>query len=167
MTLLNNPQNNNTDSNFYELLSVELSLLQSLKDLMLDEKKAVEDNQVDKLIPIAEDKQLLLEQVEKASNTRQLFLNKHASGQSGLDRLNSFISQSSASSQLRMQFDSVQEALQDCKNLNDTNAKIIAISQRNVERNLNILKGVDNDAMVYTANGSTEASESRLGGVKA
>ena len=41
------------------------------------------------------------------------------------------------------------------------------MSQKTVERNLNILKGVDENAMVYTADGSTEASQSRLNGVKA
>lgn len=65
------------------------------------------------------------------------------------------------------QFNLLQQTLLDCQNLNSTNAKIIAMSQKTVERNLNIIKGVDEKAMVYTSDGATEMTPSRLNGVKA
>ena len=167
MTANQNQSTQTTEISFNQLLNNELELLNSLKQLMLNEKAAVENNQVEELIPIAEVKQQILEQVEKASFNRQHFLNKHVQGQSGLAQLETYVMTTRSPDNLMAQFNSLQQTLQDCQDLNNTNAKIIAMSQKTVERNLNILKGVDENAMVYTADGSTEASQSRLNGVKA
>ncbi len=158
---------NDNPPTFSQLLNNEIELLGALKRLMLNEKEAVETNNVDQLIPIADDKQKLLQQVEQASFNRQDYLNKRVIGQRGLQQLQSYIAQTDSSEGLYSQFKELQKALKECHDLNEVNAKVIAISQRNVERNLNILKGIDDKTMVYTAKGSTEANQSRLNGVKA
>lgn len=163
----NNLTANESDANFNNLLSRELELLSGLKNLMLTEKSAVEENQIEQLIPIADDKQKLLELVEKASLERQQFLRSHSIGSTGLEMTNHFIHQARNSQELRSLFQELQNTLKECQDLNSTNAKIIAMNQRHVERNLNIIKGVDNQSVVYTSKGNTEAGQSRLSGVKA
>ena len=167
MTSHQTSQQNNPASSFSQILTTELELLGSLKQLMLNEQDAVEQNNIEQLIPIADNKQRLLEQIERASYSRQAFLNQHIQGKSGLQQLNEFIAQTDSPANLKAQFEVLQTVLQECKDLNDVNAKIIALSQRSVERNLNILKGVDDKAMVYNAKGTTEADQARLSGVKA
>lgn len=91
MTANQSDTNQSTETSFNQLLTNELELLNSLKKLMLDEQVAVETNQVEQLIPIADNKQHILEQVERASYNRQNFLNKHVQGQSGYTQLESYI----------------------------------------------------------------------------
>lgn len=158
---------NTSDANFNDLLTRELELLGGLKNLMLNEKSAVEDNQIEQLIPIADDKQKLLELVERASMERQQFLRSHSQGNSGLEMTNHYIHKARNSQELKSQFQRLQDTLKECQDLNNVNAKIIAMNQRHVERNLNIIKGVDGQSVVYTAKGNTEANQSRLNGVKA
>ena len=167
MTSDNNLTQHQADANFIDLLARELDLLSRLKQLMLNEKSAVEGNHIDDLIPIADDKQKLLELVEKASFERQQFLRSHSVGSTGLEMTNHLIQQSNNGKELKSQFQQLQNTLMECQDLNSTNAKIIAMNQRHVERNLNIIKGVDDKSVVYTAKGNTQAGQSRLSGVKA
>jgi len=162
-----NLTSNESPTSFNDLLSKELALLNGLKDLMLNEKTAVEENKIEQLIPIADDKQKILELVEKASIERQRFLRSHSVGQTGLEMTNNYIHRADDSQQLRTIFNTLQSTLKECQDLNNTNAKIIAMNQRHVERNLNIIKGVDDKSVVYTSKGNTESSQSRLNGVKA
>lgn len=157
----------NTDDSFSNLLEQEISLLESLQELMQEERKTIESNKIDNLDPITEQKKVLLDQVEQANHRRNEFLRANVQASSGRERLETFISKSQNKSQLTEQFNHLEMALHECKQQNDTNAMIVAMNQRHVERNLNIMKGIDQSAVTYTSKGTTNNAPSRLSGVKA
>lgn len=156
----------NTD-NFSNLLNHEINLLKSLQELMLDEQRQVELNHIDQLLPIAEHKRALLDQIELAVTSRDKFIRSRVQLAAGKEGIEQYLGALDQSADVKELFLELQALIDNCKRQNDTNAKIIAINQRNVERNLNIMKGIDNNAVTYNAKGTTWASSERLSGVKA
>jgi flagellar biosynthesis/type III secretory pathway chaperone len=152
---------------FVNLLNNELELLQSLHTVMLEEQQCVEKNEVEQLIPIAQHKHEILERVEQASRHRDQFLIGNVQASTPLERMQLFIEQSSDSRQLGKQMQALQDMLKQCHEQNEVNAMIISMNQRHVERNLNIMKGIDNSSMTYNSRGTTEARTEHLRGVKA
>jgi len=62
--------------------------------------------------------------------------------------------------------DKLEDSLEKCRHQNSINGMIISMSQRNVQRNLNIIKGIDHESMTYTQKGTTTSIGNKHGGMK-
>jgi len=82
--------------------------------------------------------------------------------------MNEFIDKQPASIRISLQESQskLEELLEKCRHQNSVNGMVISMSQRNVQRNLNILKGVDQNSMTYTPKGQTTSIGKRYSGLK-
>jgi len=154
---------------FEQILKQETNLLSSLKELMLEEKLSVESNEIDNLVLIAERKKNLLDLLESASKTRNEFLLAAVQAPTPEQRMRQYVKQSEPkyADKLESLVNELELTLHECKRQNSENAMIISMNQRNVERNMNILKGTDNNSMTYTQSGSTNTTSRTISGLKA
>lgn len=131
--------------------------------LLSDERRLLGERDADAVLGIAERKRACLAQLEaSAANTERLL--RHLSrGRIGLDSIGQYLDTLPAESRdnARSQLAQVKSMLHACQQLNDTNGRIIAISRRNVDRAMNLLKGQDGNAETYTAQGLTTYAKRR------
>ena len=160
---------NSKSNQFLSLLQNEIDQIQSLHELLLAEKASIESNQIDDLNDITANKQVVLDNVEIASRQRSEFLLAAVQATTEQKRLQTFFDSSPADDRvlLENQFASLENALVKCKEQNNINAMIISMNQRHIERNMNILKGIDSNSMTYTNKGTTAVAQEKLSGVKA
>ena len=152
-----------------QLLIQEADLVNSLLELMLKEKVLLEENRSDELDEITSHKATYLDQIEFVSRNRTQLLLGLSSKSTTVDRMKDFISKQTTQVQkiLNSKIDTLEEALEDCRHQNSVNGMIISMSQRNVQRNLNIIKGIEQDSMTYTQKGQTTAVGQQGNGLKA
>ena len=151
-----------------QLLTQEINLANQLLDLMLDEKNALEENAVDKLNEISATKAGCLDQIESISRKRIQLLLACSTKPTTIERMQHFISEQpenpqKALNQLVAQLDTT---LAKCRNQNSVNGMVISMGQRNIQRNLNIIKGSDTESMTYTDKGQTTSFGQSKGGLK-
>jgi flagellar biosynthesis/type III secretory pathway chaperone len=152
-----------------QLLIQEAGLANNLLELMVEEKSLLENNQADKLNEITGKKATCLDQIEFVSRNRAQLLLGLSSKPTTVDRMKDFISKQATQLQvmLNSKIDALEEALEKCRHQNSVNGMIISMSQRNVQRNLNIIKGIEQDSMTYTEKGQTSTLGKKGKGLKA
>ncbi len=156
---------NNQSQQLTQYLKQEKQLAVNLLAYLLDEKFILEQNQPDELHSITEKKANCLDQLEVISRKRSQLLLAVSTEKSTIQRMQSFISRQNRPLQnlLNTQVDELELSLKDCQQQNLINGMIISMNQRNVQRNLNIIKGIDAKSMTYTQKGQTTA----VGGINA
>jgi len=152
-----------------QLLIQEAALAKNLLELMLKEKVLLEESQADKLNEITGHKATCLDQIEFVSRNRAQMLLGLSSKATTVDRMKDFISKQASQIQviLNNKIDALEVALEECRHQNSVNGMVISMSQRNVQRNLNIIKGIDKNSMTYTQSGNTTALGQQGKGLKA
>lgn len=160
---------NAKSTQFLSLIQTEIDQLQVLFNLMINEKESIENNQIDALDEITRNKQVVLDSIEVASRKRSEFLLAAAQAATEQERLLKFLESCPAPDRniLEGKFNALEIILNQCKEQNNINAMIISMNQRHIERNMNILKGIDDNSMTYTNKGTTQAAQEKLSGVKA
>ncbi|MCP3673726.1 MAG: flagellar protein FlgN [Gammaproteobacteria bacterium] len=151
-----------------QLINQETNLATSLLDLMLTEKKHLEDGSVEKLDTLAEQKAGYIEQLETISRKRTQLLLALSTAPTTVARMSLYISQQTQPDRasLTTAVDKLEQSLEKCRHQNSVNGMVISMSQRNVQRNLNILKGADTESMTYTQKGQTTHVGKRFSGLK-
>jgi len=151
-----------------QLINQESELANNLLALMQQEKATLENNQHDKLNALTCQKGACLDQIEQISRKRTQLLLALSTAPSTADRMNDFISRQTEQIKhaLQSSLDKLEQVLEQCRQQNAVNGMIISMSQRNVQRNLNILKGVDRDPMTYTPKGQASNIGQSYDGIK-
>ncbi|MCP4273554.1 MAG: flagellar protein FlgN [Gammaproteobacteria bacterium] len=151
-----------------QLLNQESTFSANLLQFMLLEKDMLETNRHDELHKITESKADCLDQIEQTSRNRAQFLLAVSTAPSTVARMNEFIDKQHAPIQesLRNSLNELEQTLEQCRHQNAVNGMVISMSHRNVQRNLNILKGVDKDTMTYTQKGQTSTVGKQYAGLK-
>lgn len=151
-----------------QLLNQELQLSANLLQFMLQEKELLESNKHEELHKITADKTYCLDQIEQVSRNRAKFLISVSSAATTFDRMKEFINNqhSPIRDSLQTSLNELEKTLEQCRHQNSINGMVISMNHRNVQRNLNILKGVDQDTMTYTQNGQTTTTGTHYGGLK-
>ena len=151
-----------------QLLTQEINLADNLLNLMQQEKNAIEVGLLEKLQTITSKKAESLDQIEVIARKRAQLLLALSSEASTAARMNQFIAQqpSPALETLTSLVAKLEQSLEKCRHQNSVNGMVISMSQRNVQRNLNIIKGVDHESMTYTQNGQTTSVGSKHGSLK-
>ena len=151
-----------------QLLIQEAELVNNLLEFMLKEKHLLEENRADKLDEITGHKATCLDQIEFVSRNRAQLLLGLSSKPTTVERMKDFISKQTSKVQiiLNNKIDALEMALEECRHQNSVNGMIISMSQRNVQRNLNIIKGIEQDSMTYTQKGQTSALGQQGKGLK-
>lgn len=151
-----------------QLLSQEIHLATQLLDLMLEEKNILENHSPEKLVTLTDTKTRCLDQIEMVSRSRSRLLQGLSSAPTTVERMNQFIEQQPQTVRelLTTAVDKLEDILEKCRKQNATNGMIISVSQRNIQRNLNIIRGADNESMTYTPKGQTTSVGTKLGSVK-
>ena len=163
------PEHNTQQSQkLSQLLIQETTLVKNLLELMLEEKNLLEENKSDKLDEITGRKATCLDQIEFVSHNRAQLLLGLSSKPTTVDRMKDFIAKQVTQVQiiLNSKIDALEEALEECRHQNSVNDMIISTSQRNVQRNLDIIKGIEQDSMTYTQKGQTTALGQQGKGLK-
>ena len=165
---MNASDNVQNSQQFIKILNQELQLAEGLLEAMQNEQRQLETTDLEPLKEINDAKMLLLDRLEEASKLRARFLLGVARGQTQTERLEAFLKQQdqATANHLNELIDRLDALLAECKQQNQINGKIIAMSQRRVMRNLNLLKGVDSNSMTYDTKGQAQASGQSLRGVK-
>ncbi len=151
-----------------QLLNQESELAANLLELMLLEKDALENNQHDNLNAITRNKAICLDQIEQISYSRSQLLLTLSLAATTNEKMREFISKQPDSDKTLLQeaLTSLEQQLAKCKNQNSVNGMVISMSQRNIQRNLNILKGVDQNSLTYTPKGETTSLGKQYDGLK-
>jgi len=152
-----------------QLLIQEANLAKNLLELMLEEKSLLEENRADKLTELTDRKATCLDQIEFGSRSRAQLLLGLSSKPTTVARMNDFISKQVKQIQaiLNRKIDTLEEVLEKCRHQNSINGMIISMSQRNIQRNLNVIKGIDQNTMTYTQSGQTTPLDNKGKGLKA
>ncbi|PCJ50642.1 MAG: hypothetical protein COA74_02390 [Gammaproteobacteria bacterium] len=160
--------NTQTSQKLSKLLIQETELAKNLVALMLEEKTLLEQNKADDLSQITNKKTTCLDQIEFVSRNRAQLLLGLSSKPTTAERMKDFISKQVLQAQtiLNNNIDDLEKTLENCRQQNSINGMIISMSQRNVQRNLNIIKGIDNNSMTYTQSGKTTPIGQKTKGLK-
>jgi len=150
------------------LLNQETKLSAYLLSLMLEEQKALEQGLIDELQLITSKKSNCLDQIEQVSRNRAQLLLTLSSATTTVERLNNYIYglPPSQRNSLDKSVTDLETELEKCRHQNSVNGMVITMSQRNVQRNLNIIKGNEQQSVTYTQKGQTTSTGSQLGSLK-
>jgi len=151
-----------------QLINKETNLAKGLLDLMLSEKSYLEDGSVEKLNKITEQKAGYLDQLEITSRNRAQLLLALSRAPTTVERMNQYISKQPTVDRehLSVAVEKLEQSLEKCRHQNSVNGMVISMSQRNVQRNLNIMKGTDTESMTYTQKGQTTCVGKTFSGLK-
>lgn len=128
------------------------SAIQQLKQLLIDEREQLAQRKQDQLSIIAEQKTILVDQLNHNSKQRTAVLtalNLPTNAQ-GWDL---FLQRNTATLPLREDWQRLVVEFEECQQLNDINGKLIARSQQTLNHLLNLLRGKVATASLYTAQG--------------
>ena len=143
-----------------------LSLLQSIQlhsqqllDCLKLEKQSLDNNQIEQLSEIAEQKQVLIDQLQK--------LDKQRSASCAEKDFNTFITDSNNPA-LTDQWNITRKTISDCQQQNEVNGRLLKKRSEINQDILTILTGRNQQAdQTYDAQGSQTNSASLLNGIKA
>lgn len=128
------------------------SAIQQLKQLLIDEREQLAQRKQDQLSTIAEQKTILVDQLNHNSKQRTAVLNalNLPTNAQGWDL---FLQRNTATLPLREDWQRLVAEFEECQQLNDINGKLIARSQQTLNHLLNLLRGKVATASLYTAQG--------------
>ncbi|MFC3115481.1 flagella synthesis protein FlgN [Cellvibrio fontiphilus] len=128
------------------------SAIQQLKQLLIDEREQLAQRKQDQLSTIAEQKTILVDQLNHNSKQRTAVLNalNLPTNAQGWDL---FLQRNTATLPLREDWQRLVVEFEECQQLNDINGKLIARSQQTLNHLLNLLRGKVATASLYTAQG--------------
>ena len=151
-----------------QLLTQETLLATKLLELMQQEQNVLEQGLLEPLKTITIDKADCLDQIEAISRKRVQLLFSLSKAPSTVERMKDYIANQPQpiNESLTLAVENLELALDKCRHQNSVNGMVISMSQRNVQRNLNILKGTDSESMTYTQKGQTTSIGKVYGGLK-
>lgn len=131
------------------------ALARELERLLESERAALSGQDPLPMAELAASKVSCLAQLEEAAGAWELSLRQLSQGRFGLEGFSRLLSvlPSEQSAPLSQAWADLKFRLENCQMLNSVNGRVIAISQRSVERNLNLLKGRTPESEIYTAQG--------------
>ena len=147
-------------------MSREQSICQTLFELLADEQKCYETQNIDDVSAILKEKSKLLDELEKSSEHRlavfgiKSLLTNHQS---------LFEQQIANHSELVNQWQSLKKAMFRCKTQNEINGRIIDLSQKSLERTVNIFKQSlrPNNLTTYSSKGKAQQTQLHISSAKA
>ena len=141
---------------FTDLLKQDLSHLNELHALLVQERTSLEDNQLEVLNELQEKKKPLLLEIQQNARRRTDWV-----GQTKLSKPRFLKLLDEKAPPVMALYLQCEERLKEIKQLNDVNGQIIVRSQQRVVRLMQIIRGQSHQAQMYGKNGSTSAYGSK------
>lgn len=140
------------------LLESDHQRLETLVELLHAEKVCLENRDLEQLARLLESKQQLMSAIEQSDQQRRQLLEKAglASGQTGFAALGKILA-TTDDHQTTELLASIENRLQQCRDLNEINRVIVHRSRLNTQRVLSMLRGTDSQQALYDSHGSTPA----------
>lgn len=151
--------NNNNASVLVAHLEREISWVEQLNSLLIEEKNILAASQLELLENLASKKHELSTQLEQSASQRMNLIN-HASG-SPADSLNRYLSHCTVeqANQINQLNNALKNKLAECRELNTVNGQVIAYNIHNRQEIVSSLSGNRaTAASVYTATGVIKSS---------
>lgn len=146
-----------------KLLEKDRTQLDMLAQLLLEEKACLEQRDLEQLNVLLQKKQIVLTAIEHDDHARRQLLAKAGlkDGQTSLPKLRQLLSKSAEHTALTELIESVENRLQHCRELTETNSVIVHRSRINTQRTLGILRGPTSLNGLYTSHGATVGSNEK------
>ncbi|NVJ60380.1 MAG: flagellar protein FlgN [Gammaproteobacteria bacterium] len=156
----------NVKSFLLTALNNEINITGQLFELMSEEQSCYERQDVDHLQVILKDKNDLLNQIESSANNRLSLFNIRPI-QKNHHQL--FEQQISGQAELLARWNELKERMEKCRTQNEINGKIISLSQRSLERTLNLFKQAmrPDSLTTYTQKGMANRTSLSMSSAKA
>ncbi|MEW5011505.1 MAG: flagellar protein FlgN [Cycloclasticus sp.] len=155
----------NKPKQLIDILQTMVDLSTQFNELLLKEKKALENSNSELLLDVSTAKKSLAIRLEHSTKTAHTFLNNIKLNK-GLYGLGDFIKRmkpSDSQRQLTQHWLDIQSLTEANKQLNDANGAIIELNRRHAQRSIDILHGHtgNNNSATYGADG--QAMKKRAG----
>ena len=139
-----------------DLIDQALALLSQLQDTLSKERHALEQNDTEQLQQSVEHKSALLKQLAGNGDKRNQTLQSagHEANEAGFTAYLDTLPATEAQP-LALGWKNLQQALNDCKDYNAVNGKIVHRSKQYVDTLINIIGGQDKQPKLYTDTGNT------------
>jgi flagellar biosynthesis protein FlgN len=146
-----------------KLLEKDRQQLDSLSELLLEEKACLEKRDLERLNVLLQKKQLVLGNLEQDDHARRQLLAKAGlkDDQTSLPNLRKLLSRSPDHLPLAELIESIESRLQHCRELTETNNIIVHRSRINTQKALGILRGSSPLTNLYTSHGGTTGSNEK------
>jgi flagellar biosynthesis/type III secretory pathway chaperone len=142
-----------------QAIEQDIQLAQSLKTILQEEKSLLEQRQYSAHNALLSQKTQLLMELDQADMTRRQIMTEMglALDKSGFEL---FVQQVPAAWQERFEngWERLTDTMNTCARLNQVNGKILSHARNSMERLMGIIKGSQNQAAVYLANGRRNMS---------
>ncbi|PWK49195.1 flagella synthesis protein FlgN [Pleionea mediterranea] len=158
------------DSNVTNFLKTAMSreetLCQTLFELLADEQKCYETQNIDEISTILKEKSKLLDELEKSSEHRLAVFGIKSLLKNHQDI---YEQQIANNTELLDQWKSLKTAMFRCKTQNEINGRIIDLSQKSLERTVNIFKQSlrPNNLTTYSSKGKAQQTQLHISSAKA
>ena len=158
------------DSNVTNFLKTAMSreetLCQTLFELLADEQKCYETQNIDEISTILKEKSKLLDELEKSSEHRLAVFGIKSLLKNHQDI---YEQQIASNTELLDQWKSLKTAMFRCKTQNEINGRIIDLSQKSLERTVNIFKQSlrPNNLTTYSSKGKAQQTQLHISSAKA
>lgn len=142
----------------HSILAV-LNQLQLLSDALLvnlaQEREALATSDRPAIEELAERKRITLGHLEQTTARWEQSLRQSSAGRFGIGNFSVWLATlpSAERAALEQAWGALRTTLDECRRANLVNGRVIAISRRSVERNLNIVRGQQPHEKLYTASG--------------
>lgn len=145
-----------SNQDLQQLLESDRSQLDTLAELLLAEKNCLEQRDLEQLNTLLNQKQTVLASIENNDHTRRKLLAQAGvpADQTSLQNLKRLLGKSGNNDYTQL-LESIENRLQQCRELSETNSIIVHRSRLNTQRALGILRGPATLAGLYTSHGST------------
>lgn len=146
-----------------KLLEKDRTQLDALAQLLQEEKRCLEQRDLDKLTTLLQNKQTLLAAIEQDDHARRQLLGKAGlkAEQLNLPNLRLILSKSPDYQALAELVESVENRLKHCRELTEINSAIVHRSRINTQRTLGILRGSESLTALYTSHGATQGNNEK------
>jgi flagellar biosynthesis/type III secretory pathway chaperone len=147
-------------------MSLEETLCQTLFELLADEQKCYETQNIDEISTILKEKSKLLDELEKSSEHRLAVFGIKSLLKNHQDI---YEQQIASNTELLDQWKSLKTAMFRCKTQNEINGRIIDLSQKSLERTVNIFKQSlrPNNLTTYSSKGKAQQTQLHISSAKA
>lgn len=141
---------------FIGSLDSSLELIHRLETVMLEEMRAIESHEPDRLQEIVTEKLALVNQLETETAQQKLWieLQDHAFTPEGIA---DFIAAFDQNDQLAERWSQIRESVRRCNQLNKANARLIERDRKRIALSLRIIRGEDGAGATYNLQGRPEA----------
>jgi|GEM_PF-5388932 len=147
-------------------LNHEINLTQKLYELLVNEQACYEKQELASLEGLLKDKASTLDQIEKSATQR---LNIFGIKPLMKNHSQLFEQQIGQENGLKIIWNNLKELMFKCKTQNEINGRIITLSQKSLERTINIFKQSlrPNNLTTYTAKGKAQQTPINISAAKA